>query len=167
MFIWWFPTLHHNEPEDFTTAALCEVCHDVAIEPVLQLLAICLESLQFATADVKDEARLDVKACGFWEAIIRELSEILIILLLVSVVLWYLYYTGGMSVRSRLQLAGDSVSLLIDICHYMLLHGLDVLKLLPLQSSRIQDTLITRKVTSSSSDHYTFLPTSYTVVGLF
>ena len=31
-----FPTLLHNELRDFTAAALSEVCHDVAIEPVLQ-----------------------------------------------------------------------------------------------------------------------------------
>ena len=36
---WWFPTLHHNELWDFTTAALSGVCHDVVIESVLQPLS--------------------------------------------------------------------------------------------------------------------------------
>jgi len=30
------PTLHHNELKGFTAAAMSGVCHDVAIEPVLQ-----------------------------------------------------------------------------------------------------------------------------------
>ena len=59
-----FPTSRHNELRDFTTAVLSEVCNDVAIEPVLQPLS--RESLRFATANAKDEARLDVSARGFW-----------------------------------------------------------------------------------------------------
>ena len=31
-----FPTLCHNKLRDFTTAALSEVFHDMAIEPLLQ-----------------------------------------------------------------------------------------------------------------------------------
>lgn len=58
-----FPTLRHNELGDFTAAALAEICHDVAIEPVLQPLSG--ESFQYATANVEDEARLDVSARGF------------------------------------------------------------------------------------------------------
>ena len=61
MCIWWFPTLRHNELRYFTAAALSEVCHDVAIEPVLQPLSS--ESLHYATAIVEDEAHLDVR---FW-----------------------------------------------------------------------------------------------------
>ena len=34
-----FPTLHHNELWDFSTAALSGVCHDVVIESGLQLLS--------------------------------------------------------------------------------------------------------------------------------
>ena len=59
-----FPTLRHNELRDFTAAALSEVCHNVAIEPVLQPLSG--ESFHYATANVDDEARLDVSAHGFW-----------------------------------------------------------------------------------------------------
>ena len=59
-----FPTLHHNELKDFTAAALSEVCHDVAIEPVLQPLSG--ESFHYATANVEVEARLDVSVQGFW-----------------------------------------------------------------------------------------------------
>ena len=44
-----FPTLRHNELRDFTAAALSEVCHDVAVKPVLQPLS--RESLQFATTN--------------------------------------------------------------------------------------------------------------------
>ena len=47
-----FPTLRHNELRDFTTATLSEVCHDAAIEPVLQPLS--------------GESRLNVSARGFW-----------------------------------------------------------------------------------------------------
>ena len=39
-------------------------CHDVAIEPVLQPLSG--ESFHYATADVEDEARLDVSVQRFW-----------------------------------------------------------------------------------------------------
>ena len=59
-----FPTLRHNELRDFTAAALSEVCHNVAIEPVMQPLSG--ESFRYATANVKDEAHLDVSAHGFW-----------------------------------------------------------------------------------------------------
>ena len=63
-----FPTLHHNELRDFTAAALSEICHDVAIEPVLQPLSG--ESFCYVTANVEDEACLDVSV---WEVIIRKL----------------------------------------------------------------------------------------------
>ena len=49
---------------DFTAAVLSEVCHYVAVEPVLQPL--CQGNLQYATANVEDEAHLDVSARGFW-----------------------------------------------------------------------------------------------------
>jgi len=47
----------------FTATVLSEVCHDVAIEPVLQRLT--RENLHYATANVEDEAHLDVSARGF------------------------------------------------------------------------------------------------------
>ena len=49
-----FPTIRHNELRDFTAIVLSEVCHDVAIEPVLQRLTG--ENIQYATANVEDEA---------------------------------------------------------------------------------------------------------------
>ena len=45
-------------------AALCEVYHDVEIEPVLQSLSD--EFFHFATANVEDESHLDVSAQGLW-----------------------------------------------------------------------------------------------------
>jgi len=60
LFIGRFPTIRHNELKDFTATILSEVCHDVAIEPVLQRLT--RENLHCAMANVEDEARLDVAA---------------------------------------------------------------------------------------------------------
>jgi len=37
-----FSTLRHNEFKDFTAAALSEVCHDVAIEPVFAAPFWCI-----------------------------------------------------------------------------------------------------------------------------
>ena len=65
-----FPTLHYNELRDFTAAALSEVCHDVAIELVLQPLSG--ESFWYATANMEDEACLDVSTCGFWGGVISK-----------------------------------------------------------------------------------------------
>ena len=59
-----FPTIRHNKLRDFTPTVLSEVCHGVAIEPVLQRLTG--ENLHYATANVEDEARLDDSARGFW-----------------------------------------------------------------------------------------------------
>jgi len=50
---------------------MCEVCHNVAIEPVLQPLSG--EAFHYAKANVEDEARLDVSAQGFLGIIIRGL----------------------------------------------------------------------------------------------
>ena len=56
-----FPTISHKKLRDFTTASvLSEECHDVAIEPALQRLTG--ENLQYAMANVEDEAYLDVSA---------------------------------------------------------------------------------------------------------
>ena len=43
---------------------LSEVCHDVAVEPVLQPLSE--ESLRYATVNVEDEALPDVSARKPW-----------------------------------------------------------------------------------------------------
>ena len=59
-----FPTIRHNELRDFTASLLSEVCHDVSVEPQLQPLTG--ETFPLASANVKDGARLDVAASGFW-----------------------------------------------------------------------------------------------------
>jgi len=55
-----FPTLCHNELTDFTAAVMSEVFHNVVIKPVLQVLSG--EVFHHATANVEDEACLDVSA---------------------------------------------------------------------------------------------------------
>ena len=58
------PTIRHNELRDFTAKVMTEVCHDVCIEPPLQ--PISGEALSYATPTKDDEARLDIRAQGFW-----------------------------------------------------------------------------------------------------
>ena len=60
-----FPILRHNEVRDITADLLSEICHDVEVEPKLQPLTG--ERLSHRTANVEKEARLDVKAHGFWD----------------------------------------------------------------------------------------------------
>ena len=59
-----YPALRHNDLRDFTAETLSEVCTDVCIEPSLQPLSG--ETLDYATANVEDGARVDVCATGFW-----------------------------------------------------------------------------------------------------
>ena len=59
-----FPTLRHNELRDLTATLLTEVCHNVAIEPHLQPLSG--EILTHRSAITTDDARLDIRARGFW-----------------------------------------------------------------------------------------------------
>ena len=59
-----FPIIRHNEVRDLTATLLTEVCHNVATEPSLQ--PISAETFPNATANTSDDARLDVKARGFW-----------------------------------------------------------------------------------------------------
>ena len=54
----------HSELQDFTASLLTEVCHNVAIEPKLQPLDG--ETFQYRSANTDSEARLDVRARGFW-----------------------------------------------------------------------------------------------------
>ncbi len=58
-----YPTLRHNEVRNLVASALIEVCTDVSLEPRLQPLSG--EALP-SSANKEDEARLDVKARGFW-----------------------------------------------------------------------------------------------------
>ena len=59
-----FPTIGHNELREVTASLLCDVCHNVATEPRLQPFSG--ESLTYYTAITADNARLDIRARGFW-----------------------------------------------------------------------------------------------------
>ena len=61
-----FPTIRHNELRDLTALLLTKVCHNVATEPRLQPLSG--ESLSHRSAITTDNARLDIRARGFWSA---------------------------------------------------------------------------------------------------
>ena len=55
--------IQHNELRDFEANLLNKVCNDVEIEPKLQPLEG--EQMTASTID-GDEARLDIRARGFW-----------------------------------------------------------------------------------------------------
>ena len=59
-----FSFLRHNEIRDLSAKLLTEVCPNVGIEPGLQPLSG--ETLVMRTANRQDEARLDIRAQGFW-----------------------------------------------------------------------------------------------------
>ena len=59
-----FPTIRHNEIRDITATLLTEVCHNVATEPSLQ--PVTGETLTARLANTDDNARLDIRARGFW-----------------------------------------------------------------------------------------------------
>ena len=59
-----YPSLRHNAIRDTTADLMREVCHDVKVEPHLQPLSG--EKLQHRTSISDDNARLDIKARGFW-----------------------------------------------------------------------------------------------------
>ena len=59
-----FISLRHNQIRDLTANLLKTICHDVLIEPTLQQLTG--ESLHERTANITDDARLDIAARGFW-----------------------------------------------------------------------------------------------------
>ena len=58
------PTLQQNEIRDLAEELLREVCHNVSVEPGLQ--ALDGEHIRPRTANREDEARLDIRANGFW-----------------------------------------------------------------------------------------------------
>ena len=60
-----FPTIRHSEIRDFTANLMTEVCHDVCVEPP-PLQPLSGEQLPHATTNREDNARLDIKARGFW-----------------------------------------------------------------------------------------------------
>ena len=59
-----FISLRHNQIRDLTANLPKTICHDVLIEPTLQQLTG--ESLHERTANITDDARLDIAARGFW-----------------------------------------------------------------------------------------------------
>ena len=59
-----FPKIRHNEIRDITATLLTEVCHNVATEPPLQPLTG--ETPTAHSANTDDNARLDIRARGFW-----------------------------------------------------------------------------------------------------
>ena len=58
------PTIRHNEIRDITATLLTDICHNVATEPLLQLLTD--ESFAHRSANMELNARLDIRARGFW-----------------------------------------------------------------------------------------------------
>ena len=54
----------HNDRKDLTAKLLSEVCHDVQVEPTL--LPLTGERMEHHSAIKTNEARLDIKARGFW-----------------------------------------------------------------------------------------------------
>ena len=58
------PTLRRNETRDLAAELLREVSHNVSVQPVLQ--ALDGECIRPRTANREDEARLDIRANGFW-----------------------------------------------------------------------------------------------------
>ena len=61
-----FPSIRHNELRGVMASLLSEVCHNVATEPRLQPLS--REPLIHHTTITCDDARLDIRAKGFWSA---------------------------------------------------------------------------------------------------
>lgn len=59
-----YPTARHNEVRDTLAGVLREVVSDVEIEP--KLLPLDNECLSGRTANRQPEARLDIRAGGFW-----------------------------------------------------------------------------------------------------
>ena len=59
-----FPIIHHNDVHDLTAKLLSEVCHDVQTDPHLQPLTG--EILCYKSAVHEDDARVDIRAAGFW-----------------------------------------------------------------------------------------------------
>ena len=59
-----FISIRHNEIRDITFSLLKEVCSDVTKEPLFQPLQG--EKFNYKTANVEQEARVDISARGFW-----------------------------------------------------------------------------------------------------
>ena len=59
-----FPIIRHNDVRDLTAKLTSEVCHDVQVEPHLQPLSG--ELLRYKSAIQEDDARVNIRAAGFW-----------------------------------------------------------------------------------------------------
>ena len=59
-----FVTLRHNKLRDVAGALLEEICHDDAIELILQ--SVVNNNRVPSTTNTNDEARFDVSAKSFW-----------------------------------------------------------------------------------------------------
>ena len=58
------PTIRHNKIRDITATLLTDICHNVATELLLQPLIN--ESFAHRSANTEPNARLDIRARGFW-----------------------------------------------------------------------------------------------------
>ena len=58
-------SIRHNDLRDITARIVSEVCKDTEIEP--KLLPSFGEELHGRTTNRSNEARLDIRARGFWE----------------------------------------------------------------------------------------------------
>ena len=56
--------IHHNEIRDISATLLTEICHNVATETLLQPLTN--ESFAHRSANTEPNARLNIRARGFW-----------------------------------------------------------------------------------------------------
>eukprot|EP00117_Sycon_ciliatum_P022927 scpid97720/ scgid19636/ len=59
-----FPSIRHNEVRDITATLLKKVAYNVAVEPHLQ--PVTGEQFRLRSANVQEQARLDVAASGLW-----------------------------------------------------------------------------------------------------
>jgi len=62
-----FPIIQHNEVRDLTASLMTEVCHDVQVEPHLHALSD--EVMHHRSAVLDDNARVDIRASGFWRCL--------------------------------------------------------------------------------------------------
>ena len=62
-----FPIIRHNEVRDLTASLMTEVCHDVQVEPHLH--ALSGEVMHHRSAVLDDNARVDIRASGFWRCL--------------------------------------------------------------------------------------------------
>ena len=62
-----FPIIRHNEVRDLAASLMTDVCHDVQVEP--QPHALSGEVMHHRSAVFDDNARVDIRASGFWRCL--------------------------------------------------------------------------------------------------